>query len=129
MIGSLGGELVSLDGRTDFVIPPSAVITDTTFTFIPLPAPQHDSDWKVFANNSFDLSAEDGAGNPMAAFNLPITVTLSYTDTDIFGPENALGLYYWDEAGINWADAVSTCPEGCTHVTWMGIRLVCLFVI
>ena len=40
VIGSLGGELTSLDSRTNIIIPPGAVITDTTFTFIPHPSPK-----------------------------------------------------------------------------------------
>ena len=112
VIGAGGGGFTSLDGRTDFVIPAGAVITDTTFTFIPLPAPHHPGGLMTFANNSFEVSAEDGSGNPVTTFSLPITVTLSYTDTDILGPENGLGLYYWDEAGSAWTDAVSTCPGG-----------------
>ena len=111
VVGSGGGEITSLDGRTDFVIPPGAVVTDTTFAFMPFPAPRHASGLRAFANNSFDLSAEDGTGNPVTAFNLPISVTLNYSDTD-FGPEDALGLYYWDTAGMNWTDAVTTCPGG-----------------
>jgi hypothetical protein len=70
----------------------------------------------TFAKNSFDLSAEDGIGNPVTTFNLPLTVTISYTDTDILGiPENMLGLYYWDGAASTWTDAVTTCPGEYTH--------------
>jgi len=111
-IGIGGGELTSVDGKTDFVIPAGAVITDTTFTFIPLPAPRHPAGWRAFANNSFDLSAEDGSGNPVTSFSLPISVTLSYMDPDIVGPEDALGLYFWGDASIIWTDAVTTCPGG-----------------
>jgi hypothetical protein len=113
VIGNGGGELISLDGKTDFVVPAGAVITDTTFTFIPQPAPTHDPGRLIFAHNSFQLSAEDTYGNPVMAFSLPITVTLTYTDTDIIGiPEDTLGLYYWDGAASAWEDAVSTCPGG-----------------
>jgi len=48
----------------------------------------------AFANNSFDLGAKDGLGNPMTVFNLPVAVTLTYTDTDIINiPEGRLGLF------------------------------------
>ncbi len=113
VIGAGGGELTSQDGRTDFLIPAGALITDTTFTFIPQPTPRHDHLGLVFAQNSFELTAEDAGGNPVAAFNLPITVTLTYTDTD-FGaiPEDSLMLDYWDVAGNTWTDAITTCPGG-----------------
>ena len=68
-IGSAGGELTSLDGKTDFIIPEGALITDTTFTFIPLQAPTHNFDPMVFSNNSFDLSAEDAVGNPSGTYS------------------------------------------------------------
>jgi Leucine-rich repeat (LRR) protein len=113
VIGSLGGELISLDGKTDILIPAGAVDGEITFTYIPIPGPHHSSGWMAFANNSFDLSAEDSLGNPVTTFNLPLTVTLTYTDTDVIGiPENILGLYYWDENAVSWSDAATTCPDG-----------------
>jgi hypothetical protein len=39
-------------------------------------------------------------------------VTLTYADADVVGPEDTLGLYYWDETGSTWVDAVNTCPGG-----------------
>ena len=112
MIGLGGGELTSLDGRTDFIIPEGALITDTTFTFIPLPAPTHNYGTLAFAHNSFLLTAEDASGNPIITFNQPITATLTYTNSDIVAPENTLGLYYWDTAASIWTDAATTCTGG-----------------
>ena len=112
MIGAGGGELTSLDGRTDFIIPEGALITDTTFIFIPQPAPTHDSGTLAFAHNSFLLTAEDASGNPIITFNQPITATLTYTNSDLVAPEDTLGLYFWDTAASNWTDAVTTCPGG-----------------
>ena len=113
VIGTGGGEITSLDGKTGLVIPAGALVGDTTFTFIPQPAPTHDPGRLIFAYNSFQITAEDAYGNPVTAFNLPITVTLTYADTDIIGmPEYSLGLYYWDGGASAWADAVSTCPGG-----------------
>ncbi len=113
VIGSLGGELSSLDGSAGFVIPAGAVEGETTFTFLPQPAPNHDHPGLVFAHNSFVLTAEDADGNPVMEFNTPVTLTLTYTDAD-FGliAEESLGLYYWDEAASAWTDAVATCPGG-----------------
>jgi Leucine-rich repeat (LRR) protein len=112
VIGAGGGVLTSLDGRTDFLIPPGALDGDTTFTFTPLPTPRHASGWMVFGNNSFDLYAEDAVGNPVISFNQPITVTLTYVDSDIIGSEDKISLDYWNEEGSIWTDAVTTCPEG-----------------
>ena len=112
MIGAGGGELTSLDRKTDFLFPAGALITDTTFTFIPQPVPHHNSGKLAFAYNSFELSAEDADGNPVTIFNIPITVTLTYTDTDVIAPESTLGLYFWNESASAWMDAVITCPGG-----------------
>lgn len=112
IIGNGGGELSSLDGRTNFLIPEGALITDTTFTFVPQPAPHHNSGWQSFAKNSFTLTAHDAMGDPVTTFNLPVTVTLSYTNTDIIGPEDSIVLYYWDGIASAWADAVTTCLGG-----------------
>ena len=112
MIGAGGGELTSLDSKTDFLIPEGALITDTTFTFIPMSAPSHDSGTLAFAHNSYLLTAEDASGNPVITFNQPITATLTYTNSDVVAPEATLGLYFWDESNSAWMDAVTSCPGG-----------------
>jgi hypothetical protein len=113
LIGAGGGELTSSDGRTDLLIPPGALDGDTTFTYIPQPTPIYDSGELVFANNSFLLTATDTFGNPVTTFNLPVTVTMTYTDGDIFRtPEATLRLYYWDGTASAWVDVVTTCPGG-----------------
>jgi hypothetical protein len=66
----------------------------------------------------------DTYSNPVTAFNLPVTVTLIYTDTDHFAmPEKTLGLYYWDGGSSAWVDAVTTCPGDYTR-DLVGNRLV-----
>jgi Leucine-rich repeat (LRR) protein len=112
VIGAGGGELTSLDGKTDFQIPSGALDGDTSFTFIPLPAPRHASGWMVFGNNSFDLNAEDELGDPVLSFNIPVTVTLSYEDSEVIGPEDNIALDYWNGEASLWTDAVTTCPGG-----------------
>jgi hypothetical protein len=73
--------------------------------------PHHSPGLLASAHNSFKLFAKDAGGNPVTTFNLLVTVTLTYTDADVFSiPEDNLRLYYWDESGSTWADAVTTCP-------------------
>lgn len=44
-------------------------------------------------------------------FELPITVTIYYSDTDVIGiNEDDLRLYYWTDG--QWWDAATTCPFG-----------------
>jgi hypothetical protein len=110
VIGSAGGVLIALDGHTEFVVPAGALSGDTTFTFAPQPEPNHSPARLGFAHNSFLLSAVGVGGVPLTDFNLPVTLTLSYADTDIASiPEDTLGLYYWDSL---WLDALSTCAVG-----------------
>jgi hypothetical protein len=110
VIGSDGGMLNSLDGRTYFFFPAGALDGNTTFTFAPQPNPNYDYGRQSFAHNSFRLSAVDAVGDPLTVFNLPVTVTLNYADLDIASiPEGTLGLYVWEDT---WVDALSTCSEG-----------------
>jgi hypothetical protein len=79
-----------------------------------------------FAQNSFELSAVDNFGNPVIIFNMPITVTVNYTDTDFTGPEDTLGLYYWDNIASSWTDVATTCPGGYTRnlsANWFSLPL------
>ena len=112
-IGAVGGEIQSLDSRTDILIPAGALITDTLFTYKPWSIPDHSKGSLGFAHNTFDLTATDTYSNPVTIFGSPITVTLSYTTTDIYGvPENTLALYFWDEPSGSWKDGVTTCAGG-----------------
>jgi len=113
VIGTGGGELTSLDGKTSFAIPIGALNGDTTFTYIPQLSPHHPYGRQSFAHNSFEMTAQDSSGNPITAFNLPVTVTLTYTNTDIISfTEDTLGLYYWSGVAGRWVDSVTTCPGG-----------------
>ena len=112
VIGIDGGVLTALDSRTSFLVPEGALSGDTTFTFTPLPAPAYDPGVLVDANHSFQLTAEDASGLPVT-FGRPLTVSLTYTDTDVLSlSEASLALFYWDSAATTWQDAAATCPDG-----------------
>lgn len=112
-LGPAGGELQSLDGKTHVLVPAGALAGDTTFTYYPQASPSQGTGTLLFANNSFLLEAEDGSGTPVTTFDPPLVVTIAYADDDIDGyPEDSLGLYYWDETGQTWMDAVTTCSDG-----------------
>jgi hypothetical protein len=113
VIGSDGGVLTALDGSARFDIPAGALNEFTTFTFTPLRVPSHDPGNLVDANHSFQLNAENTYGVPVVTFNLPLTVTLTYTDTDVLAfSEASLALFYWDTSVPAWHDAVTTCTGG-----------------
>jgi peptide/nickel transport system substrate-binding protein len=58
------------------------------------------------------------AGVPQNSYSFaaPITVTLTYSDTDIrgIGDENSLVLYFWN--GESWQDASTTCAQPYKHL-------------
>ena len=113
VIGVAGGVFTALDSRTSFLVPEGALSGDTTFIFTPLPAPAYDPGTLVDANHSFQLSAEDADGIPVTTFSQPLTVTLTYTDTDVLSlSEASLALFYWDSAVPAWQDAAATCSGG-----------------
>jgi Leucine rich repeat/Leucine Rich Repeat len=114
VIGSAGGTLTALDGRAKFVIPANALAGQVTFSFMLLPGPNHPNTDLAFAGNSFQLSAKDSGGNPVTAFNVPVTATLQYQAQDVFLiPIKSLPLFYWDESLTTWIDASTTCdPAG-----------------
>ena len=82
----------------------------------------------IYADDSFNLTAEDLAGNPVTSFNIPITITITYTDSAIGAiPEDSLALLYWDVTANAWTDSVTTCPGGVytrdPHANWFSLPL------
>lgn len=107
-----GGTLISRDNRTQISIPADAITTSITLQYNPQPEPQNNTGTLLFANTSFELLALDGLGNPIPqfAFELPISVTLHYSDQDIEDiDETALKLYYWNIDQQVWLDAAESC--------------------
>ncbi len=113
VIGSGGGEMTSLDGTVNIIVPPGAVGDNTTFTFTPQRSPNSNIGKLAFAHNSFQLTAADGLGDPVTIFAQPVTVTITYDEAMLGLPEESLKLYYWDTTMTTWLDAVTTCdPVG-----------------
>jgi len=113
VIGSGGGEMTSLDGTVNVVVPPDAVGDNTTFTFAPQRGPKFNIGKLAFAHNSFQLTAADGLGDPVTVFAQPVTVTITYDEATLGLPEESLKLYYWDTTTSTWLDAVTACdPVG-----------------
>lgn len=112
-IGSTGGEVESLDGKTTLSIPDSTLPDESTVTFVPQEWPLHETGSLQLAQNSFQILATDSTGEPITTFSQPITLTIEYTDAEIAGlAEDSLRLYYWNEAEEEWQDVVTTCPDG-----------------
>ena len=62
-------------------------------------------------------------------FDLPITVTIHYSDTEIIGiDEDSLILNYWDEDSAGWIDAVDTCEPSLEYdrhpeENWLSLQI------
>ena len=113
IIGTAGGTLTSLDGRTSITVPTNALINYAIFTFTPLPDPSYSPGALGDAHNSFQLTAEGLDGEPVTTFIQPLNVTINYSDTDVLSMvEASLALFYYDTGGLTWQDAVTTCYPG-----------------
>jgi len=91
-------------------VPAGAVSQTIILALQPMAAPTHPPlPGLRSGDETFDLSAY--LGNEVLEglqFLKPLTVTLRYTDMDVYGVlESGLRLYYWD--GSTWQDAANTC--------------------
>ena len=116
----LGGRLVYTDTSaltTTVDVPPGAVTQTLMLALQPMAAPTEPPLAGLRSGNeTFDLTAYlENVELPGFAFVKPLTITLRYTDADVFGiVESELVLYYWD--GSTWQDAADTCSPSSTYV-------------
>jgi len=62
------------------------------------------------------LSSSSGPTPCSPQFQIPVTITIYYSDADIAGlDESSLRLYYW--TGAYWEDAAATCSPASTYFT------------
>lgn len=99
-----GAKLVYTDTQgspTTIVVPAGAVSETLTLLFAPTAPPAGSSD--PSAGHAFVLEAHrDGALLPGFVFQVPVTVTIQYTEADVAGiDEETLALRYWD--GETWS--------------------------
>ncbi|MGB9774695.1 MAG: ABC transporter substrate-binding protein [Bacteroidota bacterium] len=100
-------------GNQDTISAPSEAVTQTvTLRYYPLVASAHPKPASKIIK-SFRLGAYvNGVPLNNFSFSQPITLTVSYTATDITDiDEPTLALYYWDSGSNVWLDASETCPE------------------
>jgi len=101
-------------GNQQTVTVPSGAVTQTiTLRYYPLVANADPPPDNMQAAKSFRLGASiNGVAQDTFTFAKPITVTVSYTTTDIVDilDENSLELFFWDGITSSWKDASQTCP-------------------
>lgn len=102
------------NGNQHTIVAPSGSVTQTiTLKYYPLVSNANPPSEGMETANAFRLNASIN-GVPQSTFSFvePLTVTVSYTTTDIVNifDENSLALYYWDKEAGSWIEAVETCP-------------------
>jgi len=110
--GESGGIIQSRDGLIKIEIPAGAYVGEMTFHFIPHSVPGHPLRVLTEAHNYFEFIAYLD-GEVVSEFNLPLTITINYTDQQIEPVlEEDLNLYHWKKDQSVWNDAISACPGG-----------------
>jgi hypothetical protein len=95
------------------VFPADTLSQTTTITIVPTLADGGVDQW--FTGHAFDLATPIGLW-PDLDFNVPVTITIRYTDRDVsvVSDEVALQLAWWD--GAQWIEAASTCSPTSIYV-------------
>ena len=95
--------------RTDLFFPSGAVSQTTALTVTPVMI-DHRLPNQAFTGHAFDVVAQ-----PDQVFNVPVTVTIRYSDLDVrvISDENSLVLLWWD--GSSWTEAAATCTPSSVY--------------
>lgn len=103
-------------------VPPGAVDQIITLHFVPVDSPEPNPGF-MFAGIAFDLNAyQDQTLLEGFVFNVPISVTIQYTDQAVEGLiESALTLEYWD--GTAWLDAACGPYERHPEDNWLRVPI------
>jgi hypothetical protein len=114
---SLPARLAYIDtqGLVTLLDLPTGAVSQTT-TLILTPTVEASAPGFAFAGHAFELAAfRDGQPLPSLTFNVPVTVTLRYSDDDVrvIPDENQLALWWW--TGTGWMDAAQTCQPASAY--------------
>ena len=84
----------------------------------------------VFASRAFELDAyRNGMVSPGFTFNVPVTVTMHYSETDLAGlDETTLRVFYWNSSTSQWEDVATTCTPHSAYdrhpnENWLAITI------
>ena len=117
LMPAVGGGLTAPDGDVAVTVPAGAVISDTTLYYTVVPEPPYtrvgasataavrsaNGTTAVSPGHTFNLSAADGAGNPVTTLLASATMTVTFTDPDLtYVNSGTLGIHLWDESGNDW---------------------------
>jgi hypothetical protein len=102
-------------GSTTLNLPAGSVNVTTTLVYTALQNVSTVPANMLFADHAFELNAyQGGVLQPGFAFNLPMNVTIDYTEAGVAGIDEAtLVLMYWN--GSAWVDVATTCSPNSTY--------------
>ncbi len=104
--------LTSPDNRVEIDLNAASFSQSASVKLYSLSAPFGLLDWRKWGGG-FLVHAEvpdNEMADPLDTFGSPVTITMTYLDNGLTAEEEALlKLFYWDEEGQHWIDAVTTC--------------------
>jgi len=111
------------------VFAPPGAVTNTTWLQLALSPDPVAEPSAVPAWHSFALSTQDLSGNPVIDFSEPLTVDVSYSDTDIaYLWEDSLSLYSWDDSISAWLP-ISTTLDLANNTASANVTHLSLFTL
>jgi parallel beta-helix repeat protein len=115
---------VAQDLTTTVAIPSGAVSEDTDIVYTHVgDTDKPDPAGYGYADHAFDLDAYRG-GDLVSdyEFDIPVTITIHYTDDDVDGlDEDTLELGHWNEAIQVWEDAACDAYDRHPDENWMAV--------
>ncbi len=114
----VGGALTStVNLTTTLTFPPGAVSEPVTITH-DITATHTISSGFKFVGQNFSITAVTADGTPVTSFTEPFTLTIHYSDADIFGvDEESLVLSYWNTETGSWEVILATLDVGTNTIT------------
>lgn len=105
-------------------VPAGAVENPITLLYTPAPTVTAPSGLG-FAGHAFDLEGYTGeAPLPGLELQVPATITMSYTETEVAGLDEAsLMLHYWDGAARAWQDAACRPYNRNAAQNWLAVPI------
>ncbi|MFC1996758.1 carboxypeptidase regulatory-like domain-containing protein [Chloroflexota bacterium] len=113
-----GGILTSTANiSTTLAFPPGAVSEPITVTYI-ITTSQPISTGLQFVGQNFSIKAVTADGTPVTTFSEPFTITINYSDADVFGLDEAsLTLNFWNNQTGQWEELLATVDPAANTIT------------
>ena len=114
-----GGTVALTGNAVSVAVPANAVSETTTLSIVPQSTfAQPSAGYGAVGSQSYNLTAQTGAGASFSQFNDSLTLTFAYTDSQIAGFDEAtLRVSYWSETTGEWLNLPTTVNAAANSVT------------